>query len=221
MINLRLSLLFICSLLGTVACSYSPVGLITDTSSQIGLLNKVTIDRQGSFTVSSRSHLGLMIMPASADAFVPNQETSKQWSKNEGSIDMLFTNVGNRAFRQFFSEVTVFDPKATPLNVDFLIKASLLHIDDQTVEKNKSKPQEKASDLESKEVTVRKRIIPKPHQAIIKLNLFDARKEKIIDVAIIKARSGAITHSDYGTFLQESLVAYADSIVATGRIVSH
>ena len=197
-------------------CSSLPETIATG-GSHLGLLNKITLDRQRHFTLSSASHLGLAIVSASQAGVLETNSINV-------TIDKGVMQVSRRVLAQSFKQVSLVS-KEQPAkgSVDFLVQVHVLHAEDQTKANNEVKYTAKARKFKGRETTTktRKRIVPKPHRAILKLNLFDARTGKVLDVALIKSRSGAFMHTDFEQFLHDSLRLYAHSMVSTTQASSY
>ncbi|MGH1486701.1 MAG: hypothetical protein ACRBCI_10815 [Cellvibrionaceae bacterium] len=216
-LSLKLVMVLVVSACSSLPIDSVPINSIATSGSHLGLLNKISIDRQRHFTLSSRSHLGLAIIPSL-------QASAVKTNSAAATIDMAVIRESHRVLAQSFKQVSLVTKEQPATNsLDFLVEMHVLHAEDQTKTNNEVSYTTKARKFKSKESTTktRKRMIPKPHTAIIKLNLFDARTRKVLDVAIIKSRSGAFTHSDFDQFLKESLMVYAHSMVPTAQTLTY
>jgi hypothetical protein len=197
---------------GMLACSQSPVAVIKQSAGESALIDRVKVKRQREFVIPSLSHIGLLVMPVSIN--------SQSDTQNSQLLSTL-TKEGAYTFNHVFASVTVIDRLDTQRqpDIDFVIRASLVDavsysrdgsIDEQVINgKVQSKPEKKHSASRLMLSRIR------PYHALIRVELLDARSKRSLDVAVIKARSGAFGSKQYSGLLRQSFAAYSKAITST------
>jgi len=205
-------LIILVTLLGMFACSQSPINTIKQSAGEVALIDRVNVKRQREFVIPPLSHIGLLIMPVSIDS-----QSDTQNSKLLTSL----TKEGSHSFQHVFSSVTLLDRLGGqgPTKIDFVIRASLLdavsYIRDSNSNTDVISGEERVKPPEKirKSVYLLSRV--RPYHAFIKLELMDARSKQSLDVAFIKARSGALGSKQFNSLLRQSFAAYSKAITST------
>lgn len=204
-------MMFIAMLLSTlVSCSQAPVAFIKQSAGEMALIDRVKVERQRQFSVPSISNIGFMVMPLAPASPLLNPD---KYSKKQLAAKM--NKEGTYTFNHVFASVTPLNNSESrlPAKLDFVIKMSLL--DAVTHLKVDATLDSEEVDIpkERKAAVLHSRV--RPFHALIKLELLDARTGRSLDVALIKARSGALGSAKFSSLLRQGLRAYSKAITVT------
>jgi len=188
------------------ACSQSPLAIVKQVAGEAVLIDRVELDRHRQFIIPTLSHIGLMVMPVSIDGHA-NQLNTQLLSSVYGESEIILS--------RFFSNITMLPPHTRPKpQIDFLIRAQLL--DASPYFKLPKLGVDEPSDEVVKESNRLERKL-RPYHALLKIELFDARNNNAapLDVAIVKARSGALGSAQFKSLLRQALSAYSKDVTAS------
>lgn len=202
-------------------CSQSPVSLIKQAAGEATLIDTVRVSRHRHFIIPTVSHIGLVIMPVAIDDQSDTLNT-QLFSIVSKESDIMFDRV--------FSDVTLLSPNTRPnAGIDFIIRASLLDASPylRANKKEKGPPHlnqadsAKASNRFNESNKLQRRL--RPYHALFKLELLDARGTRGVtgapmDVAIVKARSGALGSAQFKSLIRQSFAAYSKNITTTMKV---
>jgi hypothetical protein len=220
----RLFLLMLVSLLFTVGCSSTPTEYLTKAAQDIRLLNKVSVKRNRAFTIPAYTHLALVYSPALKEHLPKKPQRLGIYDDNKSHFGHVFSQIH-----------LIREGQQIPRGVDYLVRIDLVFLDKQTQlvsvlsKSDKHRDAMEALGLESDEIkkdqldigyekTTKVRTRKRPIKMVIKFNLFDARTNKLLDVAIAHGRSGVFTKNAVEKLFNQSVSAYAQNITSTQKI---
>jgi hypothetical protein len=201
--------------------------MVKHVGEEAWVLDKISLERSRHFIIPMQAKVGLVFSTSMQEYVISKTSSPSAFDANKTALN------------NYFSEVNILsEGEGVPNNIDFLIKTDLIYLDKESrmqlitlasTEKDQT-PNELMEDLShsyfnnpssnnkdetsadsSKKIWVEKKR-KLPIKAVIKFNLYEARSNRLIDVGIVKSRSGIFTKDAVKKLFNQSVTAYANNI---------
>lgn len=187
------------------ACTHQPV---TDIATFAHLTPKVEISRDRDLVISPLNHIGLYL--ETTNAVVTDSENTQHLLPIR--LEQLVDGVNRAVGAQFYDVSRLDSRQGVNPEIDFIIEAYVLAL--TLTEISTDKPKTSATTTKQSSDSSENELIIPTDYLTLKVFLKDARSDRVIDTALIDARSGQLSYQDgYSKFANHAFEQYLKHII--------